>query len=226
MNYLSTEFKQAFYVTNPTLFAYFPLGMVFGVLFTHANFTWYLAPVMSALMYAGAVQFVALSMMINHSSIAAILLATSFVALRNSFYGLSVNERFKKIPFFTRAFLIFGLVDASYAIFTARPPRSNENDTLFCFYTTLLPYLYWVVGTFIGAYYADIIPEIKGMDFILTCFFFLFVIEYYWVKKALDALIIPVLASLTGYFLLPQYYLLIAILICIFYLYLKVRVEK
>lgn len=226
MKSFSPEFKQALYVTNPTFFAYFPLGIVFGVLFTHADFPWYLAPLMSALLYAGAVQFVALSMMISHSSIAAIVLATLFVALRNSFYGLSVSERFKKAPALTRAFLIFGLVDASYAIFTSRPPRENENDTKFCFYTTLLLYLYWVIGTLVGALFADVIPEVKGLDFILTGFFFLIAIEYYLVNKAIDALWVPLLTSFIAYWLFPQYYLLIAILLCTFYLYLKIKVRN
>lgn len=162
--------------------------------------------------------------MIDHSSIAAVIFATLFISLRNTFYGLSVHARFKKAPFFIRAFLVFGLVDATYAIFTSKAPKDEENDIRFCFYTTLFPYLYWVIGTFIGAFYADVIPEIKGLDFILVSFFFLLVVEYYFVNKALDALIIPVIASLLGYLLFPQYYLFVAIILCIFYLYLKTKV--
>lgn len=226
MKNLSTEFKQAFYATNPTLFAYFPLGLVFGVLFTHANFLWYLAPLMSAVLYAGAVQFVALGMMINHSEISAILLATLFVAVRNSFYGLSVNQRFQQAPIWLRLFLIFGLVDATYAIFNTRPPRPQENDLKFCFYTTLLPYVYWVLGTFTGALFADIIPEIKGLDFIMTSFFLLIVLEYYLINKSIDALIVPILASLIGFWLVPTYYLFMGILLSTLYIYIKIRVKK
>lgn len=225
MKRANTEFRQAFYVTNPTMFAYVPLGIVFGVLFTHANFPWYLAPVMSGLVYGGSIQFVGLSMMLNHNSIIAIVLATLFIALRNSFYGLSVAERFKKAPVLIRCFLIFGLVDAAYAIFTSKPPQKDQNDVKFCFYTTLLLYLYWVVGTLIGALFADFIPEVKGMDFIMTSFFALIALEYYLVNKSIDALLIPVVASLIAYLLMPQYGLLIAILLCTFYLYLKVKAK-
>jgi 4-azaleucine resistance transporter AzlC len=225
MNFLSNELKHAFNVTNPTLFAYLPLGIVFGVLFTHADFSWYLAPVMSALVYAGAVQFIALSMMINHNDVIAIVLAGLFVAVRNSFYGLSVRDRFKMAPVLVKCFLIFGLVDATYAIFTSQPVNPKGNDIKFCFYTTLFPYLYWVVGTFLGAYFSDVIPEIKGLDFIMTGFFFLIALEYYLVKKSTDAILVPVLVSFFSYLLAPQYYLFISILLCTFYLYLKIKVK-
>ncbi|QBR82954.1 branched-chain amino acid ABC transporter permease [Legionella israelensis] len=218
------ELKLAFSLTTPTMVAYFSLAFVFGVLFTHADFDWYLAPLMSALVYAGAVQFVALSMMNEHASILGILLATLFVALRNSFYGLSLIERFKPASFLKKFFLIFGLVDATYAIFSIKPKQNK--DISFCFYVTLFPYLSWVSGTFFGALFADKIPEVKGMSFILTSFFMLLVIEYYLLNKKIDALIIPVIAAFIAYWLMPQYYLLLAILSCAFYLYIKIRVTS
>ncbi|KTD64108.1 AzlC family ABC transporter permease [Legionella spiritensis] len=226
MKHTRSEFKQAFYATNPTFFAYFPLGLVFGVLFTNAGFPWYQAPLMSALVYAGAVQFIALGMMINHNNLAAILLAALFVALRNSFYGLSLTERFKAAPRAVRMFLIFGLVDAAYAIFVSRPSKHGENDVAFCFYTTLLLYIYWVGGTLIGAMFAGSIPEVKGLEFVLTAFFAIIVIEHFLINKFTDALFIPLAASCIAYTLLPQFYLLIAILLCAFYLYIKIKVIR
>ena len=214
--------KQAFRATTPIFFAYGPLGIVFGVLFTHAGFDWYLAPIMSALVYAGAVQFVVLSMLIDGASFVAIMVASLFVALRNSFYGLSLLERFKHVSFFKRWFLIFGLVDATFAILATWPKQ--ENDVDFCFYTTLFPYLSWVGGTFFGALLADTIPVVKGMDFVLTSFFMVLVVEYYLLNRKVDALIIPILAACLAYWIYPQFYLVIAILTCVFYLYAKSRV--
>ena len=219
----SNEATIALRETLPTVFAYSPLGIVFGVLFTHADFTWYLAPIMSAVVYAGAVQFVALSMMIDHAGIFAILVASLFIGLRNSFYGLSLIERFQPFNRLTRFFLIFGLVDATYAILATRP--IHKNDARFCFYITLFPYLGWVGGTFVGAYFADFIPDLKGMEFILTSFFMVLVIEYFLTNKKIDALLVPIIAAFLAYWITPQYYLLLAILTCTFYLYLKIRIK-
>lgn len=216
------ELNKALVATAPIVFAYAPLGLVFGVLFTHADYPWYGAPFMSALVYAGAVQFVALSMMLDDAGIFAILLATLFVALRNSFYGLSVVERFKPAAWILKSFLVFGLVDGTYAILSTYP-RQKE-DLRFCFYVTLFPYLGWVLGTLVGALCADFITEMKGMDFILTSFFMILVIEYYWVNKKVDALIVPLVASGLAYGLLPHYALFAAILMCACYLFIKIRV--
>ena len=216
--------KKAAQATLPTFFAYFPLGMVFAVLFTHAGFDWYLAPLMSAVVYAGAVQFVALSMMIDHASLAAILFGSLFIALRNSFYGLALIDRFKPYTGLKRFFLIFGLVDATYAIL-ASWPRQKDDDA-FCFYTTLFPYLSWVGGSLFGALLADSIPVIQGMDFILACFFMVLVVEYYLASKQKDALLVPVLASVFAFFILPEYQLLIAIMTCVIYLYMTIKVVE
>lgn len=216
--------QKAIKATTPTFFTYFPLGMVFGVLFTHAGFSWYLAPIMSAIVYAGAVQFVVLSMMIDGSSLVAILFASLFIALRNSFYGLSLLTRFKHFPIATRLFLMFGLVDATYAILATWPQQ--KNDEQFCFYVTLFPYVSWVGGTLMGSVLADVIPIIQGMDFILTSFFMVLVIEYFLLNRKIDALITPIVASVVAFLLIPQYHLIIAILTCVFYLYIKQRVSS
>jgi len=204
--------------------AYFTLSLVFGILFTHADYSWYLAPIMSALVYAGSVQFIALSMMSEHAPLLGIILASFFVALRNSFYGLSLIERFKPASKLKKFFLAFGLVDATYAIFMIKP--TQKNDIKFCLYTNFFPYISWVLGSFIGAYFADSIPEIKGMDFILTSFFMVIVIEFYLVNKKIDALFVPVLAAFFAYWLMPQYYMLIAIFISTLYLYLNIRLSS
>ena len=113
---VSVEFKRALKFSLPTLFAYFPLGIIFAILWVEAGFPGYWAVTMSAVAFAGAVQFVALSMMQAKSGVLAILLAGSFVAFRNVFYGLSLLERFKYKPKLIQALLIFGLVDATYAV--------------------------------------------------------------------------------------------------------------
>jgi predicted branched-subunit amino acid permease len=53
-----------------TFFAYFPLGIVFGFLFTsELSLPWILAPFMSLMVFAGAIQFVALGIFAAQGSI-------------------------------------------------------------------------------------------------------------------------------------------------------------
>lgn len=209
---------KAFALSIPVLMVYFPLGLVFGVVFVHSGFNWIFAPIMSAFVYAGAVQFVTLSMMTEHASILAILLTTTFVGLRNSFYGLSLLERFK-CSWLIKIFLIFGLVDANYAIMlTYTHPKE---DLKFCIYITFFVYSYLVLGTLTGALFADHLPKVEGLEFILTCFFMVLVIDYFMLHRKIKPILIPIILSVLAYAILPQYYLLIAITLTVIYLYLS-----
>ena len=104
---VSLEFKEAFKLSIPTLFAYFSLGMLFTILWLKSGFPGHWAVIMSAFAYSGAVQFVVVSMMQEHASIAAIVFATSFIASRNLFYGFSLLDRFRAKPRWIKAFLMF-----------------------------------------------------------------------------------------------------------------------
>ncbi|MDF1645471.1 MAG: AzlC family ABC transporter permease [Legionellaceae bacterium] len=224
---VSQEFKQAFKISIPTLFAYFPLGIVFTVLWLKAGFPGYWAPIMSLLAFAGAAQFVALSMMQEHASVFAILLATSFIASRNLFYGLSFIERFKTKPMMLRAFLIFGLVDATYGMLTANPESPQRDDTVFCFYVTLLPYLYWFFGTCLGLVLFSSMPDVKGLDFMLTSFFMILVVDYYLISRDKLSLMMPIAFACFSFLIFPKQYLLLSIICSVLFIYVdETRQEK
>ena len=67
------------------------------------------------LVYGGSVQSVVLSMMTKQAAIYKIMLATIFIAFRNSFYGLNFLSRFKTNVFY-KSILAFMLVGAAYVI--------------------------------------------------------------------------------------------------------------
>ncbi len=219
------EFARAYKLTIPIFFAYFPLGIVFGIIFAHLGFARALGPVMSAVVYGGSVQFVALSMMVNHSGFLAIIFAALFISLRNSFYGLSLLERFQT-HWALKFFLIYGLVDATYATLMANPPREDENDIKFCVFLTLFVYLSWVLGTLAGAILSYWLPPFAGASFILPAFFMVLVVEYFLVSRSILAIVAPVIAAIVAYLIMPKSYLLIAIVLSVLFILLihnKVR---
>jgi len=216
----SREFKQALKLSIPTLFAYFPLGLVFAALWLEAGFPAYLAPVMSMLAYAGAVQFIALSMMQEHASVLAIVLATSFIAFRNVFYGLSFIERFKSKPKLIKVFLMFGLVDATYGILLSNPEEAGRDDTTFCFYVSLLSFIYWVLGTCAGLVLFASLPHLKGLDFMLTSFFMILVVDYYLISRDKLSLIMPIIFAFLSFVVFPKQYLLLSIIFSLMFIYI------
>ncbi len=55
------ELKKAFKVSIPVMMGYLVLGFAFGLLVVSFDYSWYLAPLMSFFIYAGALQFVGLN---------------------------------------------------------------------------------------------------------------------------------------------------------------------
>lgn len=218
---VSIELKQVFKLSIPTLFAYFSLSMLFTILWLKAGFAGYWAVIMSLFAYSGAVQFVVISMMQEHASVLAILFASSFIACRNLFYGFSLLDRFRPKPKWIKAFLMFGLVDAVYGVLASNPETPERDDTKFCLYATLLPYIYWQTGSVFGLILFSSLPDIKGLNFMLTSFFMLLVIDYYLVSRDIWSLVMPIVFSGISFLILPGQYLVVAIISSALFIYLS-----
>ena len=67
----------------------FGLGIGFGVVVTSHGFRWWLAPLISGLMFAGSMEFILVGMLAVGAPIAAITLTTFLINSRHLFYGLS-----------------------------------------------------------------------------------------------------------------------------------------
>lgn len=215
----SQEFKRAFKLSLPTLVTYTVFGLIFAVLWIKSGFPEFWAPIMSIFVFAGVAQMIALSMMQVHANIIAIFIAVLFVTLRNAFYGLTFIERYKNKSRVLRYFLIFGLIDATYAILVANPANTTEDDTKFCFYVTLLPFLYWIFGTFLGVFLFRYVQNIPNMEFVLCCFFTILVTDYYSMHRDKLCIIMPIIFAAFSYVILPKYFLLMSIVMSALFIY-------
>jgi 4-azaleucine resistance transporter AzlC len=182
------------------LISYFSLAVIFGVLFNHLHDPWYIAPLMSLFVYAGAVQFISIGIMATFGSYWLIFFSTVFVACRNSFYGLSLLKRFNYKPLL-KMYMIFTLVDANYAIMTSHLPyEDKEQDKLFCFYLAFFMQISWMLGTFFGALFSSHLKNVAGLEFILIAYFAILVFENYLKNKLIEPIIIGLVAAMVAFF--------------------------
>jgi len=100
-----TKFSTLLGFSIPIAMGYVPLGAVFGFLMVQAGAAWWLAPLSSILVFAGAAQFMAIPLLVAGASISSIVLATAVVNLRHIFYGLSLLDQLPKNKW-QRAYLI------------------------------------------------------------------------------------------------------------------------
>ena len=173
------EIKAAFKVSIPVMMGYGVLGFAFGLLLVSFNYPWYLAPLMSLFIYAGALQFVAINFFNLKAGLIDIAIASWFVNLRQSFYGLSLLKRFKKTGKL-KPYLIFGLTDETYALLTTIKDDEQLKKRWYYFFLTAFNQSYWFMGSTLGAIIGSNIEfNTAGLEFSLTALFVVLCIEQY-----------------------------------------------
>ena len=184
----------AFRVSLPVLFGYLAIGIAFGLLLTQNNYPWWMAPIMSVTMYAGAGQYIAVGLFAAGTPLTMILITELLVNIRHIVYGLSLISKFNECGKW-KPYLIFALTDETYSLLTTTecPPDLNKGN----FYGTiaLLDQSYWILGSLIGAVAGSLIPfDLTGVDFALTALFAVLTIEQ--ILKSKD-FVPPVIGALT-----------------------------
>jgi 4-azaleucine resistance transporter AzlC len=182
---MSRPIATAFKASIAVFFCYFPLGMIFGALFVEQGHSWVLAPLYSLFVFAGAIQFLALTFVATSGSLLMLALAIIPISLRNIFYGLSMVERYRNIHPLLRFYLAIGLVDATYSLITLGPKFEPKDDARYITAMTIINHAYWVIGTLFGAFLGTMIDLPKGLEFSLAAFFMATSVEQYMKSRDL-----------------------------------------
>ena len=195
------------------MMGYAVLGFAFGLLLVSFDYPWYLAPIMSLFIYAGALQFVAINFFNVKAGMVDIAIATLFINIRQSFYGLSLLKRFKKTGKL-KPYLIFGLTDETYALLTTIKDDDQLKKRWYYFILTAFNQFYWFTGATLGAIVGSNIRfDTAGLEFSLTALFVVLCIEQYKNLKNITPFVIGAIASIISLCFIPSDKMLIASII-------------
>jgi len=143
---LADTFKSS----SPVIFGYVPLGIAFGVMFSHnLGYSWFYAFLMGLFVFAGSAQFLALGMLAMGENIGEIAVMTFILNSRQAFYGISLLKTFRTV-WWKKLYLIFTLSDEPYSLITSvKVPEEYDKNT---FYATMSgwTHLYWTLGCALG----------------------------------------------------------------------------
>lgn len=175
--------RAAFPYTIPVLFGYGFLGTAFGISLCSKGYPFYLAILMSVIIFAGSMQFVAIGVLTGGFSIISTIIITLSVNARHLFYGLSMLDKFKDMGR-KKPYMIFSLTDETYSLLCSLEPPAYINKNWFYFFIALLNQCYWIVGTAIGSIAGSIIPfDSTGIDFAMTALFVVIFVEQWESSK-------------------------------------------
>ena len=145
----------------PIFLGYSPIAIAFGALAVQAGLSWSEAGLMSAAVFAGASQFVSLSMLLTGAGVLQIITATFFLNLRHLIMSLAVNNLFRDFSQGWKNFLSFFITDETFALLTLGDSVENQSRRLNPFFAAGLmvtAYSGWVSGTLVGSLGAELIP--------------------------------------------------------------------
>ncbi|MDK4209102.1 AzlC family ABC transporter permease [Corynebacterium accolens] len=147
-----------------------PLGLAFGLLMVQSGFSWWWTPIFSIVIYAGSMEFLAISMVTGGVSALSSLLTGFMVNFRHIFYGLTFPRKRINSPV-GKAYSTYALTDETYGIVSALPREERPTGTrilsiqIFC-------QILWVGGGIVGALAGQVIPSsVEGMEFALVALF-------------------------------------------------------
>lgn len=163
---MKKEIKRALRDTVPVLSGYIVLGMGFGIIMQSNGYGVWWTLAMSALVYAGSMQYLSVDLLVGGASLISAAIATLMVNARHIFYGISMVDRYKGAGK-CKPYLIFSLTDETYSLVC-----SGEKSHRYYMLVSLFNHIYWIVGSVIGSLVGQIIPfSTEGIDFALTALF-------------------------------------------------------
>ncbi len=175
--------RAAFRDTVPVMTGYVFLGFGFGILLQQSGYGVLWAGAMSLFIYAGSMQYMAVSLLTGGASLLTAALTTVVVNARHLFYGISLVDTYKTAGK-RRFYMIFGLTDETYSLVTqAKVPEGIRRED-YCFWVTLLNHSYWIAGCILGAVVGTVVPiDFSGVSFVLTALFVTIFVEQWLSNK-------------------------------------------
>ncbi len=136
---------------------YFPVALTFGLLAKTTGLSLIEATAMSIFVFAGAAQYISLSLITAGVAPILIVLNTFVVNIRHFLMTAALNEKMEPAPVWKKALYAFGITDESFAVLAIQEDRKVR--TTFAAGVIAISYGSWVVFTAIGHLIGANLPQ-------------------------------------------------------------------
>lgn len=162
----------------PLSLAVLPWGILVGSLAIQQGFTVWDAQLMSALVYAGAAQLVAIELISNNASLLTLMVTIFVISSRHFLYGLTLRDKLSKLPNKTRIATGFALTDELFALSGHARAFTSPIRIRYGLAAGFSFYIAWNCWTFIGIVAGSYLPDLTdiGLDFAIAVTFISLVI--------------------------------------------------
>lgn len=153
---MKPSFSQGLKAGSSIAIGYFPVALTFGLLAKTTGLSIIEATAMSLLVYAGAAQYMSLSLIATGVAPWLIVMNTFIVNIRHFLMTASLSEKTEAAPRPVKALYAFGITDETFSVLAT---QKGKVTTAFTFGVTLISYSSWVIFTAVGHVIGANLPQ-------------------------------------------------------------------
>jgi 4-azaleucine resistance transporter AzlC len=205
------QLRQGTAAVVPIVIACVPIGLVCGALAAERGLAVSEIGLMSATVFAGASQFVAIGMWTTPLPMIAIIFATAMVNLRHVMMSASLQRSLGRFSARQRFAAYSVLTDEIWAIAEARAVREPLTPS---YYAGLaIPLIFtWVTSTVAGGAFGRLLgdPSALGLDFVFTALFIGLIVGFRAALAWLSIVVASAIVAVIAHHMLPSPWYVIA----------------
>lgn len=190
---MSLQKKDALKAGIPIFIGYFPAAVAFGILAKGCGVSLLECFLFSAVVFAGASQFIALNLLMTGTGPVGIILTTLLVNFRHFLMSAYLSTRLKKVAKKYLFFIAFGVTDEVFSVLSFTPGKLNK---AFVFTLQVSAYSGWVSGTIAGYVLGGFMPQVLTKSMGVALYALLLAILLPEIKASYRALVLAVTSGL------------------------------
>lgn len=150
---------------TPLLLGAFPFGVVLGVTVAESSLPGWAGFMSGPLIFGGAAQLVAITLLSEGAPIASVLAAALVVNARHLMYSAALVPPFRGQPRWFRWFGPYILIDQVFALCSIRAEDDPDNWRAYYLGVGLFALLMWLTAMATGLFLGAVLPEGLGLEF-------------------------------------------------------------
>jgi len=165
---LRASFREGMRDASPIFVGLLPTGAVTGIAIAGAGFGYGEALASSTVMFSGMAQIAAVELVSVRAPLIIVMVTVMMINLRYVLYSATFSTVMRRESFVRRASLTYFLSDTLFARTVSRTTDPNFDSSIFWAYSMgigVISVLSWVIGTSLGFFAGDSIPDQVPMDF-------------------------------------------------------------
>ncbi|MFZ5354144.1 MAG: AzlC family ABC transporter permease [Bacillota bacterium] len=192
------DIKEGFTAGLPIVIGYLPIAVAFGLLSKSVGVTLFYSFALSAFVYAGASQFMALNMLAIGAGVGEIIATTFLVNLRHFIMSASLASKVKAAVGKRTPLIAFGVTDEVFSVLSI---REGKPSGAFVLSLQASAYISWVSGTIVGYLAGGFLPEVLASSMTVALYGMFAALLIPAVKKSMKLALLAVLSGCINAFM-------------------------